>query len=95
MTMYDNLLLKSYMRNHEYSKCIDLLKKKIVTNILKQIKLKDNTVNYTTISDLVNLSDTYLDNSKIARYLQIALRQETELEKMHYLLSLCEEFNIT
>ena len=94
MQMYDNILLKNYMREKRYLECIAILKKKIIEHVIKQIKSKDDSVSYTTISDLINLSDYYLNNSEIARSLQIALEQETQLERIQYLLLICEENNI-
>lgn len=92
--MYDNILLKNYMKDRRYADCIALLKKKVVSHVINQLKTHDKSIDFTTVSDLINLSDTYLNNSEIARSLQIALEQETQLEKIQYLLLICEECNI-
>lgn len=92
--MYDNQILKNYMRDKKYSECVAFLKKKIVSFVINQIKLKDETVGYTTVSDLISLSDYYLKNSTIARNLQYALLQENQLVQIENLVLICEENNI-
>lgn len=92
--MYDNQVLKNYIRDKKYSKCISILKDKIVSFVIKQIQTKDTSVKFTTVSDLILTSDFYLNDSTIARSLQIALSQENELDKIEYLLLTCQTYNI-
>ena len=92
--MEDNEILKNYIKEYRYSECISLLKNKIVSYLINKIRTIDETINYTTISDLISLCDVYLNDSTIACNLKLALNEETELEQIEMLLYICEENNI-
>ena len=92
--MEDNLILNNYIKEKRYDKCVSIIKDKIITVIIDQIKLKDSSINFTTLSDLVSASDFYLEDNSIAHKLNLALMQENELEQLNILLLICEEYNI-
>lgn len=92
--MYDNQILKNYMRDRNYSKCISVLKEKIASFVISQLKVYDESIDFTTVSDLISESEFFLKDSIIARKLDYALSQETELEQIESLLSICEQHNI-
>lgn len=92
--MKDSQILKNYIKDKEYAKCIAILKNKIVNFVISQIQLYDNSIEFTTVSDLISLSDFYLKNSIIARNLQVAVNMENELERIECLLEICEENHI-
>lgn len=92
--MEDNEILKNYIKEYRYSECISLLKSKIVSHVINQIRNIDKTINFTTISDLISLSDVYLKDSHIACNLKLALNEDTELAQIEMLLYICEENNI-
>ena len=70
------------------------VKNKIVSFVIDKIKSKDNTIEFTTVSDLISVSEFYLGDSTVARALQNALIQENVLEQINYLLSICENNGI-
>ena len=70
------------------------MKNKIVSFVIDKIKSKDSTIEFTTVSDLISISEFYLGNSQIASDLQNALIQENVLEQIDYLLRICENNNI-
>lgn len=92
--MNDNQILRNYIKDKEYSKCIVILKNKIVNYVISQIQLYDNSIEFTTVSDLISMSDFYLKNSIIARNLQVAVNMENELERIESLLEICKENHI-
>lgn len=92
--MYDNQILKNYMKDKKYEECISFLKKKIISFVIKDIKQINNTIDFTTVSDLITTSDLYLKDSRIARNLESALIQNTELKQIEHLLLICEQNNI-
>ena len=92
--MYDNQVLKKYLKNKNYDKCISILKEKIILFVINEIKKIDNTFDYTTVSDLVTASVFYLNDSIIALNLQNALSFENPLEQINALASICERYNI-
>lgn len=94
MIMYDNEILKNYIKDKKYSECISILKGKIVTFLIDQIKQKDCSINFTTVSDLISVSDFYLRDSSIARSLESALMQGNQLEQIDSLVIICERYNI-
>lgn len=93
--MTDNQILKNYMKEKKYLECINILKEKIVTHLIHKIRIKDNSYQFTNVSDLCTASNFYLNNSTIAQSLEIALMQETALEQIESLLLICEQNNIT
>lgn len=95
MNIQNNQILKNYMLDRKYTECISIIKNKIVSFIIAQIKFYDNSFEFTTVSDLISASRIYLKDTTIASKLQIALIQNTELEQLQDLLSICEEYNIT
>lgn len=92
--MEDNQILNNYIKEKRYDKCISFVKDKIITFVIKQIQLKDDTINYTTISDLISASDFYLKDSSIAHQLNFALMEDNEIEQLNSLLDICEQYNI-
>lgn len=92
--MEDNEILKNQLKEQRYYECISLLKTKIISFIIDKIKLKDESIQFTTISDLISISDFYLGNSNIARSLDFAIKQEDEIEQIENLLLICKENNI-
>ena len=92
--MYDNQVLKNYLKNKNYDECISILKEKIVSIVIDKIKKIDNTFDFTTVSDLVTASVFYLDDSMIALNLQNALSFKNPLDQIYALASICEEYNI-
>ena len=92
--MEDNEILKNYIREQRYSDCISFLEKKIVDFVIKEIRKHDNTIKFTTLSDLISVSDFYLQNSSIAYSLSLALNEENPLEQIRNLIEICEEYNI-
>ena len=82
------------MKDRKYTECVSILKNKIVSFVIDKIKSKDNTIEFTTVSDLISVSEFYLGDSTIARALQNALIQENVLEQINYLLSICENNGI-
>lgn len=63
MKMEDDLL-KNYIKDGKYDKCIDILKEKIISEVEKNIKLKNNTYRYTDIFDLINACEKYIEPPK-------------------------------
>ena len=94
MNLQNNQILANYMKDRKYTECISILKNKIVSFVIDNIKSKDSTIEFTTVSDLISISEFYLGNSQIASDLQNALIQENVLEQIDYLLRICENNNI-
>lgn len=94
MNLQNNQILANYMKDRKYTECISILKNKIVSFVIDKIKSKDSTIEFTTVSDLISISEFYLGNSQIASDLQNALIQENVLEQIDYLLRICENNNI-
>lgn len=92
--MSDNLILKNYIKEKKYTECVTILKNKIVTFLINQIQAKDTTIQFTTVSDLITLSNFYLKNSSIAKNLKTALLMENPLEQIENLLLICEQNGI-
>lgn len=90
MKIYDNEIFKSLVQNGQYAECIAKLKDKIISYVISKIHKIDASINFTTITDLITLSDFYLKDSSIVRSLYFALKQENELEQIELLLSICE-----
>ena len=88
MNLQNNQILINYMKDRKYTECVSILKNKIVSFVI------DNTIEFTTVSDLISVSEFYLGDSTIARALQNALIQENVLEQINYLLSICENNGI-
>ena len=94
MDLQNNQILINYMKDRKYTECVSILKNKIVSFVIDKIKSKDNTIEFTTVSDLISVSEFYLGDSTVARVLQNALIQENVLEQINYLLSICENNGI-
>ena len=94
MSLQNNQILINYMKDRKYTECVSILKNKIVSFVIDKIKSKDSTIEFTTVSDLISISEFYLGNSQIASDLQNALIQENVLEQIDYLLRICENNNI-
>ena len=94
MNLQNNQILANYMKDRKYTECISILKNKIVSFVIDKIKSKDSTIEFTTVSDLISISEFYLGNSQIASGLQNALIQENVLEQIDYLLRICENNSI-
>ena len=94
MNLQNNQILANYMKDRKYTECISILKNKIVSFVIDKIKSKDSTVDFTTVSDLISISEFYLGDSHIASDLQNALIQENVLEQIDYLLRICESNGI-
>ena len=94
MNLQNNQILINYMKDRKYTECVSILKNKIVSFVIDKIKSKDNTIEFTTVSDLISVSEFYLGDSTIARALQNAVIQENVLEQINYLLSICENNGI-
>ena len=94
MNLQNNQILTNYIKDRKYTECISILKNKIVSFVIDKIKSKDSTIEFTTVSDLISISEFYLGNSQIASDLQNALIQENVLEQIDYLLRICENNNI-
>ena len=94
MNLQNNQILINYMKDRKYTECVSILKNKIVSFVIDKIKSKDNTIEFTTVSDLISVSEFYLGDSTVARVLQNALIQENVLEQINYLLSICENNGI-
>lgn len=94
MSLQNNQILINYMKDRKYTECVSILKNKIASYVINKIKSKDSTVDFTTVSDLISISEFYLGDSTIARALQNALIQENVLEQINYLLSICENNGI-
>lgn len=92
--MEDNQILKNYIREKRYNECISLLEKKIINFVINKIKEKDSTISFTTISDLISISDFYLKDSSIAYSLSLALDENMPISKIENLLQICEEYDI-
>lgn len=92
--MEDNQILNNYIKEKRYDKCVSFIQNKIINYVLKQIQEKDDTINYTTISDLISASDYYLSDSSIAYKLNLALLENDILEQLNSLILICEEYNI-
>lgn len=92
--MNDNQILKNYIKEKRYAECVAILKNKIVKFVVKQIQNKDNTIRFTTVSDLISASNFYLEDCSIAKSLKTALLQESPLEQIEYLLLICEQNGI-
>lgn len=92
--MYDNNVLLNYLKDRRYSTCISILKNKIIKSIILEIQKKDITYTFTTISSLISASNFYLGDSTISLMLETALMQDSEPEKIEYLLNICEEYKI-
>lgn len=92
--MLDNDILKNLFQNKQYNKCIDLLKNKIVAFVINQIQQKDSSIEFTTIPDLITVSDFYINDTSIASALLYALMQDDELKQIELLLAICESHNI-
>lgn len=92
--MYDNNVLLNYLKDRKYSACISILKNKIIKTIILEIQKKDSTYTFTTISGLISASNFYINDSKISLMLENALMQDSEPEKIEYLLNICEEYKI-
>lgn len=94
MKIYDNEIFKSLVQNGQYAECIAKLKDKIIAYVISKIHNIDDTIDFTTITDLITSSDFYLKDSSVARSLYFALNQENELEQIELLLSICERNGI-
>ena len=94
MNLQNNQILTNYIKDRKYTECISILKNKIVSFVIDKIKSKDSTIEFTTVSDLISVSEFYLGDSTVARALQNALIQENVLEQINYLLSICENNGI-
>lgn len=90
----DSDILKTYIKEKRYDDCIYYLKKKIISYIIKNLQKKDSSIQYTTVSDLISLSNFYLNNSSIALCLEQALREKNSLEQIKNLLNICETYKI-
>ena len=94
MNLQNNQILINCIKDRKYTECVSILKNKIVSFVIDKIKSKDNTIEFTTVSDLISVSEFYLGDSTVARALQNALIQENILEQINYLLSICENNGI-
>lgn len=94
MSLQNNQILINYMKDRKYTECVSILKNKIVSFVIDKIKSKDSTIDFTTVSDLISISEFYLGDSHIASDLQNALIQENVLEQIDYLLRICESNGI-
>lgn len=94
MNLQNNQILINCIKDRKYTECVSILKNKIVSFVIDKIKSKDNTIEFTTVSDLISVSEFYLGDSTVARALQNALIQENVLEQINYLLSICENNGI-
>lgn len=92
--MEDNEILKNYIREKRYSDCISFLENKIINFVISEIQKKDSSIKFTTISDLISISDFYLQNNSVAYSLSHALDEENPLEQIRVLIEICEEYNI-
>ena len=94
MNLQNNQILINCIKDRKYTECVSILKNKIVSFVIDKIKSKDNTIEFTTVSNLISVSEFYLGDSTVARALQNALIQENVLEQINYLLSICENNGI-
>lgn len=62
--MEDNIL-KEYIKDAKYEKCIELLKEKIMTEVEEKIKKINKNYKRTNIFDLINTSEKYLESEDI------------------------------
>lgn len=94
MANLDNQILKNYFRDGKYDDCIRILKNKITTFVINQIKNEDSSITFTTVSDLISASEFYLGNSTISKNLKYALSLDNKIEQIEALTSICEKFDI-
>lgn len=64
MKMEDNIL-KEYIKEADYEKCIELLKEKIIVEVEKYIKKINKNYKRTTIFDLMEACEKYLKTDDI------------------------------
>ena len=90
-----NRTQRVYQRSYNnYATCISILKEKISSFVISQIKTYDESIDFTTVSDLISASEFFLKDSIIARRLEHALALENEMEQIENLLIICEQYNI-
>ena len=87
--MEDNIL-KEYIKDAKYEKCIELLKEKIMIEVEKKIKKINQNYKRTNIFDLINAAEKYLESEDI-KILYNILNSDIEDEiKVSLLLELYE-----
>ena len=87
--MEDNIL-KEYIKDAKYEKCIELLKEKIMIEVEEKIKKINQNYKRTNIFDLINAAEKYLESEDI-KILYNILNSDIEDEiKVSLLLELYE-----
>lgn len=93
MDKYD---LKRYIQEKQYKKSVNCLEKLIINYVVKLIKEKQEDFEYTTMFDLVDASEKYIDNKDkdIAKNIRIYSKEMDDIDNLIRLLSLCEYYKI-
>ena len=93
MDKYD---LKRYIQEKQYKKSVSCLEKLIINYVVKLIKEKQEDFEYTTMFDLVDASEKYIDNKDkdIAKNIRIYSKEMDDVDNLIRLLSLCEYYKI-
>ena len=94
--MEDNKIAKQLIQDKKYDECIRIVKNKIIDYIVSLIREKDPDYEYTTIIDLIEMSEQYIGDERknIARNLEYFSFEEDEIITLTRLLEICEIYNI-
>ena len=80
----DSNYLKKLLEEHNYQECISILKNKIIQYIVCLIQKKMPSYEYTTIIDLIQLSEICISDERkeIAKHLEYFSFEENETDKL-------------
>ena len=88
--------IRKYINFKEYEKAIIYLEKVIIEYVVTLIKCEKEDFEYTTIFDLIDASDKYIDDKRknIARQIRNYSKHLDEVDNVYRLLELCKNYNI-
>lgn len=88
--------IRKYINFKEYEKAIIYLEKVIIEYVVNLIKCEKEDFEYTTIFDLIDASDKYIDDKRknIARQIRNYSKHLDEVDNVYRLLELCKNYNI-
>lgn len=88
--------IKEYVELKKFEKASQYLEKIIIDYIVNLIKQKKEDFEYTTIFDLIDASDKYIDDKRknVARQIRNYSDYLDDMDNVYRLLELCKNYNI-
>ena len=88
--------LKELIKKNQYDECLEILEKAIIDYVVNLIKIKKSDFKYTTIFDLIDASNIYIEDKRknIASQIRIYSKKIDYIDNIYRLLALCEDYKI-